>query len=180
MRVVAGKYGGRTLKSLNGRTTRPTADKIKAAVFDMLGGFFDGGRVLDLYAGSGALAIEAVSRGCEAATLVEKDSGAQKVISANLEMTKESERFKLLKMPAQQAMLRMEMPFDLVFLDPPYAKEQMLADIESLQSRGLLTEQAKIICETEKSTGLPEVIGDLGIWKQKTYGITKITIYARK
>ncbi|MDR2975979.1 MAG: 16S rRNA (guanine(966)-N(2))-methyltransferase RsmD [Streptococcaceae bacterium] len=181
MRIVAGKYGGRPLKSLSGATTRPTTDKIKGAVFNMLGAFFDDNEcALDLYAGSGALAIEAVSRGCASAVLVEKDHGAQKVIQANLEMTKEAEKFQLMKMPAQAALSSLTEAFDLVFLDPPYAKEQMVSDIETLQTRNLLSDDAKVVCETEKSTELPNKIGKMSIWKQKTYGITKITIYSEE
>lgn len=84
MRVVAGKYGGRPLKTLEGKTTRPTTDKVKGAIFNMIGPYFDGGRVLDLYAGSGSLAIEAISRGMASAVLVEKDRRAQTIISQNI------------------------------------------------------------------------------------------------
>ena len=92
MRVVAGKYGGRPLKTLDGKTTRPTTDKVKGAIFNMIGPYFDSGRVLDLYAGSGSLAIEAISRGMETAILVERDRRAQAIISENIEITKEPER----------------------------------------------------------------------------------------
>ena len=90
MRVVAGKYGGRPLKTLEGKTTRPTTDKVKGAIFNMIGPYFDGGRVLDLYAGSGSLAIEAISRGMASAVLVEKDRRAQTIISQNIIMTSEN------------------------------------------------------------------------------------------
>ena len=76
MRVVAGDFGGRPLKTLEGKTTRPTTDKVKGAIFNMIGPFFDGGRVLDLFSGSGSLAIEAISRGMSSAVLVEKDRRA--------------------------------------------------------------------------------------------------------
>ena len=85
MRVVTDKYEGRPLKTLNGKTTRPTTDKVKGAIFNMIGPYFDGGRVLDLYAGSGSLAIEAISRGMEEAVLVEKDRRAQAIISENIQ-----------------------------------------------------------------------------------------------
>ena len=88
MRVVAGTFGGRPLKTLAGKTTRPTTDKVKGAMFNMIGPFFDGGRVLDLYSGSGSLGIEAVSRGMDHAVLVEKDRSAQAIIQANIKMTK--------------------------------------------------------------------------------------------
>lgn len=179
MRVVAGTYGGRFLKTLDGKITRPTTDKVKGAIFNMIGPYFDGGRVLDLYAGSGSLAIEAVSRGMTFAILVEKNRKAQAIIKDNIAMTKEIEKFELLKMEASQALNLITEKVDLVLLDPPYAKEQVIADIENLSSRKLLSEEALIVCETDKSVNLPEEIADVSIWKQKIYGISKVTIYAR-
>ena len=179
MRVVAGKYGGRPLKTLAGKTTRPTTDKVKGAIFNMIGPYFDGGRVLDLYAGSGSLAIEAISRGMTSAILVEKDRRAQAIINQNLKMTREEERFELLKMEANQSLERITGHFDLVLLDPPYAKEQIVTDIEKIAERELLSNDALIVCETDKSVDLPEEIAGLGIWKQKIYGISKVTVYVK-
>jgi len=179
MRVVAGKYGGRPLKTLAGKTTRPTTDKVKGAIFNMIGPYFDGGRVLDLYAGSGSLAIEAISRGMASAVLVEKDRRAQAIINQNLKMTREEERFELLKMEANQSLERITGHFDLVLLDPPYAKEQIVTDIEKMAERELLSNDALIVCETDKSVDLPEEIAGLGIWKQKIYGISKVTVYVK-
>lgn len=178
MRVVAGEYGGRTLKTLNGRTTRPTTDKVRGAIFNMIGPYFEGGRVLDLYAGTGALAIEAISRGCEAAVLVERDSSAQQVILENIQMTKAKEKFQLLKMSAEQAVSQLTGNFDLVFLDPPYAQEKMSVDISALQARDLLSVGASVICETDKSVPLAEQMAGLTKKKEKIYGIIKITIYS--
>lgn len=179
MRVVAGKYGGRPLKTLEGKTTRPTTDKVKGAIFNMIGPYFDGGRVLDLYAGSGSLAIEAISRGMASAVLVEKDRRAQTIISQNIIMTKEKERFELLKMESNRALELVTGQFDLVLLDPPYAKEQIAADIEKLVERELLSDDVLVVCETDKSVDLLEEIAGLGIWKQKIYGISKVTVYVR-
>ena len=179
MRVVSGKYGGRPLKTLDGKTTRPTTDKVKGAIFNMIGPYFDGGRVLDLYAGSGSLGIEAVSRGMESAVLVEKDRRAQAIVAENIAMTKEVARFELLKMESSRALEQLTGPFDLVLLDPPYAKEQITADIEKMAERKLLSEDIMVVCETDKSVDLPEEIADLGIWKQKIYGISKVTVYVR-
>ena len=179
MRVVSGKYGGRPLKTLDGKTTRPTTDKIKGAIFNMIGPYFDGGRVLDLYAGSGSLGIEAVSRGMESAVLVEKDRRAQAIVAENIAMTKEVARFELLKMESSRALEQLTGQFDLVLLDPPYAKEQIIADIEKMAERKLLSEDIMVVCETDKSVDLPEEIADLGIWKQKIYGISKVTVYVR-
>ena len=179
MRVVAGKYGGRPLKTLAGKTTRPTTDKVKGAIFNMIGPYFDGGRVLDLYAGSGSLAIEAISRGMASAILVEKDRRAQAIINQNIKMTREEERFELLKMEANQSLERITGHFDLILLDPPYAKEQIVTDIEKMAERELLSNDVLIVCETDKSVDLPEEIAGLGIWKQKIYGISKVTVYVK-
>lgn len=179
MRIVAGQYRGRSLKTLTGQTTRPTGDKVRAAIFSMIGPFFDGGRVLDLFAGSGSLAIEAVSRGMSSAILVERDRQAQAVIQANLTMTREIEKFQLLKMDAKRALKSLSGQFDLIFLDPPYAQEKIEVTIQILSDLSLLSEEALIICETDQSVVLPEIIGDLVCRKQKTYGISKITIYER-
>ena len=179
MKIVSGTYGGRPLKTLEGKTTRPTSDKVRGAMFNMIGPYFDGGRVLDLYAGSGGLSIEAVSRGMAQAVLVEKDRRAQGIIASNIQMTKESHKFQLLKMEAHQALSQLQGTFDLVFLDPPYAKEQIVADIEALAERGLLGEEVMVVCETDKAVDLPEEIACLGIWKEKIYGISKVTVYVR-
>ena len=179
MKIVSGTYGGRPLKTLEGKTTRPTSDKVRGAMFNMIGPYFDGGRVLDLYAGSGGLSIEAVSRGMEQAVLVEKDRRAQAIIASNIQMTKESHKFQLLKMEAHQALNQLQGTFDLIFLDPPYAKEQIVADIEALAERDLLGEEVMVVCETDKAVDLPEEIACLGIWKEKIYGISKVTVYVR-
>lgn len=179
MRIVSGNYGGRPLKTLDGKTTRPTSDKVRGAMFNMIGPYFEGGRVLDLFAGSGGLSIEAVSRGMSEAVLVEKDRRAQAIIRENMAMTKESEKFQLMCMEANMALSQLTGTFDLVFLDPPYAKEEIIENIQQLCQRNLLSEDVMVVCETDKSVDLPEEIADLGIWKQKVYGISKVTVYVR-
>ncbi|MDN6054301.1 MAG: 16S rRNA (guanine(966)-N(2))-methyltransferase RsmD [Lactococcus lactis] len=177
MRVVSGNYGGRPLKTLAGKTTRPTTDKVKGAIFNMIGPYFEGGRVLDLFAGSGSLAIEAISRGMDHAILVEKDRAAQQVILENIKMTKEPEKFQLLKMSVERVLSNLSETFDLVLLDPPYAKEQIVENLELLQEKKRLTENVIVVCETDKEVELPDQIGKLELTRQKTYGISKISIY---
>ena len=145
----------------------------------MIGPCFEGGRVLDLYAGSGGLSIEAVSRGMSSAVLVERERKAQAVIAENIQMTKEVSKFQLLKMEADRALEQVGGTFDLVFLDPPYAKEQIVADIEKMAERNLFSQEVMVVCETDKSVELPEEIACLGIWKEKIYGISKVTVYVR-
>ncbi|HEL0024113.1 16S rRNA (guanine(966)-N(2))-methyltransferase RsmD [Streptococcus equi subsp. zooepidemicus] len=179
MRIVSGEFGGRPLKTLEGKTTRPTSDKVRGAIFNMIGPYFKGGRVLDLFAGSGGLSIEAISRGMSEAVLVERDRKAQAIIQANIKMTKASQQFTLLKMDAERALDHLSGQFDVVFLDPPYAKEAIVANIEALAERGLLSDDVMIVCETDRSVALPEEIAWLGIWKEKQYGISKVTVYVR-
>ena len=145
----------------------------------MIGPYFEGGRVLDLYAGSGGLSIEAVSRGMSSAVLVERDRKAQTIVAENIQMTKEVGKFQLLKMDAERALEQVSGEFDLIFLDPPYAKEQIVADIEKMAERELFSEDVMVVCETDKAVELPEEIGCLGIWKEKIYGISKVTVYVR-
>ena len=145
----------------------------------MIGPYFEGGRVLDLYAGSGGLSIEAVSRGMSSAVLVERDRKAQTIVAENIQMTKEVGKFQLLKMDAERALEQISGEFDLIFLDPPYAKEQIVADIEKMAERELFSEDVMVVCETDKAVELPEEIACLGIWKEKIYGISKVTVYVR-
>ncbi|VSE89838.1 methyltransferase [Streptococcus pneumoniae] len=179
MKIVSGIYGRRPLKTLEGKTTRPTSDKVRGAIFNMIGPYFEGGRVLDLYAGSGGLSIEAVSRGMSSAVLVERDRKAQTIVAENIQMTKEVGKFQLLKMDAERALEQVSGEFDLVFLDPPYTKEQIVADIEKMAERELFSEDVMVVCETDKAVELPEEIACLGIWKEKIYGVSKVTVYVR-
>ena len=149
MKIVSGIYGGRPLKTLEGKTTRPTSDKVRGAIFNMIGPYFEGGRVLDLYAGSGGLSIEAVSRGMSSAVLVERERKAQAIVAENIQMTKEVGKFELLKMDAERALEQVSGEFDLIFLDPPYAKEQIVADIEKMDEKELFSEDVMVVCETE-------------------------------
>ena len=94
-------------------------------------------------------------------------------------MTKETSKFQLLKMESSRALEQVDGVFDLIFLDPPYAKEQIVSDIEKMAERDLFSEDVMVVCETDKSVELPEEIACLGIWKEKIYGISKVTVYVR-
>ena len=94
-------------------------------------------------------------------------------------MTKETSKFQLLKMESSRALEQVDGVFDLIFLDPPYAKEQIVSDIEKMAERDLFSKDVMVVCETDKSVKLPEEIACLGIWKEKIYGISKVTVYVR-
>lgn len=180
MRIVAGDYGGRKLKAVPGMKTRPTTDKVKEAMFNIIGPYFDGGEVLDLFAGSGGLSIEAVSRGAKKATLVDRQYQAIKTIKENIAVTKEEERFEVLKGDANKMLLKLAQAnrtFEYVFLDPPYKEQQIVELMQKLSELKLLKDDALVICETDQQAKLPEELENFMFIKHADYGITELTFY---
>lgn len=181
MRIVAGDFGGRRLKAVPGMATRPTTDKVKEALFNIIGPYFDGGRSLDLFAGSGGLSIEAVSRGVEHAVLIDKQYAAIKTIKDNVAVTKAPEKFEILKRDANRALKELADrgdQFNLVFFDPPYAQQKIAEQMATLRELGLLAGGARIICETDQQAQLPDDIDGFDFVERRDYGITELTIYA--
>ena len=178
MRVVAGRLGGRRLRAPLGRDTRPTSDRVREALFSMLGPL-DGERVLDLYAGSGALAIEALSRGAASATLVERDAPAVAVIRANLEaLALGPEEAQVVAGPAQAALRdasRRGDTYDLVLLDPPYRDAATLGRELSQALPAVLAPEARVVAESDRRT--PLELG-LPVVRERRYGDTLIRIHA--
>lgn len=178
MRVVAGQYGGRHLQAVRGRQTRPTTDKVKEAMFNMIMPYFNDGPVLDLFAGTGGLGIEAVSRGSKHAVLVDRQHQAQRVIRQNIAVTKQPERFSLYPMSAQSALNKLaseKVKFALVFLDPPY-RFKIIADLlQSLVDHDLLMEQAIIVSETDALD--QHWLETFRLLKQHRYGATYVSVY---
>lgn len=179
MRIVSGTFGGRRLKAVPGTKTRPTTDKVKESIFNMIGPYFDGGRSLDLYAGSGGLSIEGVSRGIDHAVLVDRQFDAIKTIKENIAVTKAEEQFTVIKSRADLAIDRLkgEEAFDLLYFDPPYAKQTIADDVAKLAANGLIADDAIIVAETDQVADLPDNLSGFTQMKQKDYGITVITIY---
>lgn len=180
MRIVAGDFGGRKLSAVPGMATRPTTDKVKEALFNIIGPYFNGGTSLDLFAGSGGLSIEAVSRGISQALLVDRQYQAIKTIKKNIDVTKHVEQFKVYKMDAHKALnlfAKDKLKFNLVFLDPPYAKQQIVNDIEQMVKNNLLAKDAIIVAETDQNAKLPTDLADFNFIRRQEYGITVLTIY---
>ena len=184
MRIISGEFGGRRLKAVPGQNTRPTTDKIKESLFNILGGYFDGGVMLDMYSGSGAVAIEAVSRGMDRAFLFENNRLAQKTIEQNIEITKAPEQFHLKRQNVKQGLKTIASdpafePFELVFMDPPYRLQEIVKDIEQLQELNLVSPDCVIVCEVDKEVQLPELILDFEQYKRVEYGITALVFFDR-
>lgn len=180
MRVVSGKFRGLRLHAVPGMATRPTTDKVKESLFNIIGPYFDGGTSLDLYGGSGGLSLEAVSRGVDHATLVDVQYAAVKTIRQNVELTHSPESFTILKMNAAKALKVLAgkgQNFDLVFLDPPYAKQHIIKDIQKMVQLDLLSDGALIVCETNQQANLPDKLESFRLYRRHEYGITVLTIY---
>ncbi len=184
MRVVSGEQGGLHLKAVPGKQTRPTTDKVKESLFNMIGPYFNGGDGLDLYAGSGGLGIEALSRGLTRCVFVDSQSAAIQTIHANLahtSLTKRASVFRNDSIRALKALIKREQVFQMIFLDPPYAKasDQLKTVLALIHDFNLLTDGGVVVCETDASTLLPDAIGVILKEREETYGDTKITLYKK-
>lgn len=182
MRIISGKYAKRNLFTLKSQKTRPTSDKVKESLFNSLGQFFSGGEVLDLYGGSGALAIEAVSRGCHHAVIIDINYQAVVIIRKNIALTKEPNLFSVYKMSSKAALNKLaeeQQKFDLVFLDPPYAKQKIASDMAKMSDLALLHQGAIIVAETDDQTDL-EVVAGFEFIKEKHLGKTIIRFYRKE
>lgn len=173
MRIIAGDYRGQRLKAVPGMNTRPTADKIKGAIFNVLQGKVEGARVLDLFSGTGNLALEALSWGAKEAVLIEKSQVAQKVIRENIEHLG-VENAKLIAMDAFTYLKQHEEEiFDLIFIDPPYHQGLVEKSLKFLADPCRLTYSGVIVVETAKDEKL-ENYEPFEIKKTREYGDTKI------
>lgn len=172
MRIVAGSFKGRRLHAPPGRDTRPTADRVREALFSILGPLA-GERVLDLFAGSGALGIEALSRGAVSAVFVDSDRRAIDAITRNLDAVRAEAR---VHRRDALAYLRAasDAPFDLVFLDPPYSSASQLVGPLSEALPAVLSKNARIVSESDKRNPLELT---LPLVDERVYGDTRIAIH---
>lgn len=180
MRVVAGERKGMPLKAITGTTTRPTTDKVKESIFNMIGPYFDGGTALDLFAGSGGLGIEALSRGVQRAIFVEKDGRAYQTLQENIKKCRYedvAETFKTDATRAVKGLVKRDIQIDYIFLDPPYRKIEYYDLILNLIDGGKLSENAVIVCEHAAEVSLPSNYGPYTLTRQESYGGTIISIY---
>lgn len=173
MRIIAGTARSMPLKTLPGEETRPTTDRIKETLFNMIHFDLPGARFLDLFAGSGGIGLEAVSRGAVHAVFVDNNKRAAACIEENIRFTRFTEQSEVLCMDAATAIrtLSGKETFDLIFMDPPYGKGLELAGLEALKNSSILHEDTILIIETSLDTEITayEMGGAFQITKEKRY-----------
>ncbi len=184
MRVIGGEKKGRRLGSFKGRGIRPTTDRIREAIFDTLSSkdflFLDSKAVLDLFAGTGALGIEAMSRGVERGIFVDIDGRALKVIERNLalcDLTKRSELFHADVFFTLSRLRRKGMVFDLIFADPPYERGLAMRTIAMVAKKGLLASDGWMVVEHSRREPVDEEVSGLRCVDDKIYGDTVVSYY---
>lgn len=178
MRVITGTARGRKLETLPGEdVTRPTTESVKEAVFSMIQFEIEDKSVLDLFAGSGQLGIEALSRGAKKCTFVENNKQAYRIVEENVKHCKLESGARIVMSDAYSFLSRRD-SFDIAFLDPPYKQGIIEKCLPSLLP--MMSDDGIVICETSRDESLPERIGGFYADRVRNYGKTRITLYRRE
>jgi 16S rRNA (guanine966-N2)-methyltransferase len=181
MRVTGGQVRGRRLASLKGLQIRPSSDLVRQAIFNLIGQDIFGVKVLDLFAGTGSLGIEAISRGAVGALFIDKSIQAIKLINKNLQKCGYEAMGSIMKkdlgrgLPRNSAFIKKR--FGLVFMDPPYGKSFIPPLLEELSEIDVLAPSSIVVTESSQIEPLPEASRELQLINRKTYGGTNINIY---
>ena len=180
LRIVSGEFGSRRIKSLESNDTRPTTEQVREAIFNRLGQYFEQGRLLDLFAGSGAVGFEALSRGMEQVTLADKNRAAVNIIKENAKTLKVENRCEIITGDYKQVLMRLTGQYDYVFIDPPYAMDVAEKIFSTLKNQDLLKENAWVIVETRKEKVFEDTYDNLEKVKEAVYGISRVTYFCKK
>ncbi|MBQ2903256.1 MAG: 16S rRNA (guanine(966)-N(2))-methyltransferase RsmD [Clostridia bacterium] len=177
MRVITGSARGMTLRTLEGDNTRPTSDKVKEAVFSAIQFEIEGRRILDLFAGSGQLGIEALSRGAKNAVFVDADKNAVKIIKENLAKTKLDSLATVAQTDSIAFLTMTNQIFDIAFLDPPYETGLLQKALSKIDAS--IAEGGVVICEHPFREELEDEIGGLKKYREYKYSKTAVTVYRK-
>jgi len=177
MRIISGKHRGRKLLTLDGNDiTRPTSDRVKEALFNILGNKIVDANILDMFAGSGALGLESLSRGAKQCVFIDSSEQAISVIKKNIALCKEENVSRVIKQDYQQALKSINnIKFDVVFIDPPYLNDIETTALTAVS--GLINKDAVVIVETDKTDDIPDRVLDLVKYDSRKYGRTIISFY---
>ncbi|HEU4963069.1 MAG TPA: 16S rRNA (guanine(966)-N(2))-methyltransferase RsmD [Bacilli bacterium] len=182
MRVISGEFRGRRLQAVPGSKTRPTTDKVKESMFNIIGPYFEAGLALDLFAGTGGLGLESLSRGMDKCIFIEMDVKAFRTVRDNVKtLGLDRDRAEVFKNEARKALEQLadrELRFDLVFLDPPYHKIELYEQVMTkLIDSNLLADDAYVVAEHAADVELPDTYGKAKRWRQAQYGDIAISFY---
>ncbi len=178
MRVITGTARGCRLETLSGLDTRPTVERVKEGLFSAISFEIEGRRVLDLFAGSGQMGIETLSRGARACVFVDRSREAVEVIRRNLKATKLEASAEVVCRDSLEYLAHTTRQFDLVFLDPPYAAELLTPCLEQLS--GKVAAGGTVVCESDRETQLPETVGTFSLYRSYRYGRVVVRLYRVK
>ena len=177
MRIIGGEARGRTLVAPPGQATRPTQDYVRESLFNILAPRVEGARILDLFAGTGALALEALSRGAAEAVLCDRDRAALSAIQKNVEAVRCADRVRVFAGDYAACLRACPGPYDLIFLDPPYARDAAPV-LAQIVTGGLLASGGRIVVEHRRGAQ-PEILPPLVLADQRRYGDTEISFLKR-
>ena len=178
MRVISGKYRGLNLVEFEGDDIRPTADRVKESLFNILAFRINGAEVLDLFCGSGSLGIECISRGAESVAFNDCAAGSIAVLSKNLAKLKNERNYTITKSDYHAYLRTVKKPFDIIFLDPPYRCDYALTALAVIVQRGLLKKDGVIVYE--RDIPFYERVKGLEVIDERKYGRTYLTFLTVK
>ena len=177
-RISGGSKRGHKLRTYGGVGLRPTSEKVRSAIFSLIGPeSVIGAKVLDLYAGTGALGIEALSRGADTVEFVESNPKTCGYIRRNVEDFGFAERTRITRGRVERVIGTLRTRFDLVLADPPYRSDPWEELLEGLQKGSILEEEAIVVAEHASRHEMADSYGDLSIWKRRRYGDTTVSLY---
>ena len=178
MRVIAGRFRGLKLNEpKDDKLIRPTTDRIKEDIFNILSLYIPGSTFLDLYSGTGAIAIEAVSRGAEYAHMVERSNESIKIMTSNIQKTKCEDEFVIIKSDVNKFLSTTRNKYDIIFLDPPYKLDNGIQIVQTILERDILNDDGIIVVECAREYIMPEKIGRMKLFRQKSYSHTNVYFY---
>jgi len=180
LRVISGTAKGHKLKTLKGISTRPTSDRVKESLFNIISGMIPGAGVLDIYAGTGSIGIEALSRGADFAVFVDKSNECSRIIRENLVNTKLIDKASVITgdiFITLNKISKNNKKFDIIFLDPPYKKNLVVETLKCIEKNAIIKPEGIIIAEHSFDDGIQEEIGGYKRYRCQKYGITAISFF---
>lgn len=177
MRVISGSARGTKLYTIEGNKTRPTTDRIKESMFNLIQFDVPDQKVLDLFAGSGALGLEAASRGAASVTMVERSKHCHEVIEENIKKCHCQDIARLEKSDVGRALMKVG-TFDLILMDPPYEGDYVEKTLQGIVDNQVLNKGGKVVIEHKRDLDMQASVGPLVLVRTKNYGITGISIYS--